>query len=176
MTQTSVRWGVADMDAPGHAGSRVHLPPDGGGIKAGDAAPRELASEDATARAAADLAAALRPGDVVALHGDLGAGKTAFARAAIRALLGDAEAEVPSPTFTLVQTYEAPAGTVWHFDLYRLTDPAEAWELGWEEATAGGIVLVEWPDRLGPLLPARRIDAILEITGPESRRLTVTRV
>jgi tRNA threonylcarbamoyladenosine biosynthesis protein TsaE len=162
------------MDAPGHTGSRVHLPSDGGGIKAGDAAPRELPDEAATARAAAELAARLRPGDVVALRGDLGAGKTAFARAAIRALVGDAEAEVPSPTFTLVQTYEAPAGTVWHFDLYRLTDPAEVWELGWEEAAAGGIVLVEWPERLGGLLPPRRIEAALEITGPGSRRLTLS--
>jgi len=174
MTQTSVRWGVADMDAPGDTGSRVHLPSDGGGIKAADAAPRELPDEAATARAAAVLAARLRPGDVVALHGDLGAGKTAFARAAIRALLGDPDAEVPSPTFTLVQTYEAPSATVWHFDLYRLADPAEVWELGWEEAVAGGIVLVEWPERLGSLLPARRIDALLEITGPGSRRLALS--
>ena len=116
----------------------------------------ELADEAATARLAAALARLARPGDVIALVGTLGAGKTAFARAFVRAL-GDPDADVPSPTFTLVQTYDLPAGTLWHFDLYRLGDPAEVLEVGFEDAVADGMVLVEWPDRLGPLLPARHI-------------------
>ncbi|HZH26397.1 MAG TPA: tRNA (adenosine(37)-N6)-threonylcarbamoyltransferase complex ATPase subunit type 1 TsaE [Azospirillaceae bacterium] len=132
--------------------------------------------EGATLALAAEVARTLRPGDVVALRGDLGAGKTAFARAAVRTLTGNPGEEVPSPTFTLVQTYDTPAGTVWHFDLYRLSGPDEVFELGWEEALAGGIALVEWPDRLGTLLPARRIDVTLESTGPEARRVKVARL
>jgi tRNA threonylcarbamoyladenosine biosynthesis protein TsaE len=117
------------------------------------------------------LAQIVRPGDLIALTGDLGAGKTALARALIASLRdstgGDASGEeVPSPTFTLVQTYDrlsadgAPLA-VWHFDLYRLGDPDEVDELGWEEALAGGLVLVEWPDRLGARLPTPRLDVTL---------------
>lgn len=129
-----------------------------------------LADEADTAALAGRLAAALRPGDVVCLSGDLGAGKTALARATLRALSGDPGLEVPSPTFTLVQVYDAPAAAVWHFDLYRLSAPDEVVELGWDEASGSGIALVEWPDRLGPLLPADRLDVTLTVTGPESRR------
>jgi tRNA threonylcarbamoyladenosine biosynthesis protein TsaE len=122
------------------------------------------------------LAQIVRPGDLIALTGDLGAGKTAIARALIGSLRdstgGDASGEeVPSPTFTLVQTYDrlsadgAPLA-VWHFDLYRLGDPDEVDELGWEEALAGGLVLVEWPDRLGARLPTPRLDVTL-MYGPE---------
>jgi len=128
-----------------------------------------LPDEAATAALARRLAPALRPGDVLALRGDLGAGKTAFARALVRALLGDDEAEVPSPTFTLVQTYDAPAAAVWHFDLYRLSGPDEVQELGWDEV-ADGIALVEWPDRLGPLLPRDRLELTMAFEGPDSRR------
>jgi len=120
-----------------------------------------LADEAATTVAAAALARTLRPGDVVLLAGPLGAGKTTFARAVIRTLTS-ADEEVPSPTFTLVQTYETTAGPLWHFDLYRLCDPEEVFELGWEDAVTGGIVLVEWPDRLGRLCPARRLELTLE--------------
>jgi tRNA threonylcarbamoyladenosine biosynthesis protein TsaE len=132
-----------------------------------------LPDEAATARLASRLAALSRRGDIIALSGDLGAGKTVFARAFIRARLRRDE-EVPSPTFTLVQIYEAPEAAVWHFDLYRLAAPGEAWELGIEEAFAAGIVLIEWPDRLGPLLPAGRLDLTLEFgEDAEARRAVV---
>ena len=91
-------------------------------------------------------------GDAILLEGELGAGKTAFARAFLRAASGDAALEVPSPTFTLVQSYDTRIGTVHHFDLWRLEGPDGLAELGWEEAR-DGIVLVEWPDRLGALRP-----------------------
>ena len=110
----------------------------------------------ATERLGRALAALLRPGDVVALFGDLGAGKTTLARALIRALPGpegSAEEEVPSPTFTLVQIYERVPAPVWHFDLYRIEDPEEVHELGLSEALAEGITLIEWPERLGARLP-----------------------
>jgi tRNA threonylcarbamoyladenosine biosynthesis protein TsaE len=124
-----------------------------------------LPGEAATAAFAGRLAARLRPGDVVALHGDLGAGKTALVRAAVRALAGDEDAEVPSPTFTLVQTYDAGGLWIRHFDLYRLTQPEEAVELGWDEDLAQSVTFVEWPERLGALLPIARLDLTLSIAG-----------
>ncbi len=134
----------------------------------------DLPDEAATADLALRLAPALRVGDVVALHGDLGAGKTAFARALIRALTGTDE-EVPSPTFTLLQTYDAPAGRIFHFDLYRVTSPDELVEIGWDEALAGGIVLVEWPSRAGRLLPARRLDIAFDFgPTPQARRAALS--
>lgn len=120
----------------------------------------DLPDEAATAALAARIAPQARPGDVIALKGDLGVGKTSFARAFIRAR-GEAGEEVPSPTFTLVQVYEAAAASVWHFDLYRLGSAEDAWELGIEEAFAGGISLIEWPERLGSLLPRRRLEIAL---------------
>ena len=132
-----------------------------------------LSDQAATEALAARVAAVLRPGDVVALWGDLGAGKTTFARALIRAAAG-AEVEVPSPTFTLVQTYDLPIGPVWHFDLYRLAGPDEVIELGWDEAQAEGIALVEWPDRLGPMLPPERLEIGLSFGAvPGSRTALV---
>jgi tRNA threonylcarbamoyladenosine biosynthesis protein TsaE len=131
-----------------------------------------LANEAATAALAAALAHQARPGDVVTLAGPLGAGKTSFARAFIAAL--GVPDEVPSPTFTLVQTYETDSFTVWHFDLYRLTSSDEVHELGLDEALAGGVVLIEWPDRLGALLPRERLDIVLEPGGdPGARRATL---
>ncbi|WP_035669598.1 tRNA (adenosine(37)-N6)-threonylcarbamoyltransferase complex ATPase subunit type 1 TsaE, partial [Azospirillum brasilense] len=79
-----------------------------------------------------------------------------------------------SPTFTLVQTYDTDIGPVWHFDLYRLSGPDEVTELGWDEARAEAVLLVEWPDRLGPLLPADRLDVTMSFAGPTERRATLT--
>lgn len=115
--------------------------------------PIRLTDASATAALARQIAPRLRPGDVLLLQGSIGAGKTTFARALIRARLGREE-DVPSPTFTLVQTYPDPAGDIWHCDLYRLTDPQEVMELGLEEAFTDSICLIEWPDRLGPDQPA----------------------
>ncbi|MGH6933822.1 MAG: tRNA (adenosine(37)-N6)-threonylcarbamoyltransferase complex ATPase subunit type 1 TsaE [Dongiaceae bacterium] len=119
-----------------------------------------LSTESATVRLAEGIAAMVHVGDVIALSGELGVGKTRLARAFIGALMEDAE-EVPSPTFTLVQTYETLAGTVWHFDLYRLSGPDEVFELGFEDALAEGISLIEWPERLRGLLPNDRLDVEL---------------
>lgn len=132
-----------------------------------------LTDEAATVRFAHAVARLLRPGDVIALTGDLGAGKTVFARAVVRALTGKEE-EVPSPTFTLVQTYAAQVGEIWHFDLYRVGDSEDVLELGWEDALANGIALVEWPDRLGLLTPRHRLALDFVIGDNEtSRRVTV---
>lgn len=111
-----------------------------------------LPTEEATARLAARLAALAQKGDSLALFGDLGAGKTSFARAFIGARLG-AATEVPSPTFTLLQTYEDTKLTLWHFDFYRLKDVSELTELGFAESV-NGIGLIEWPERIGGHLPA----------------------
>ena len=130
----------------------------------------ELPDEAATAELAGRLAPWLKLGDLVALHGDLGAGKTAFARALIRALVG-AKEEVPSPTFTLVQTYNSPMGPIFHFDLYRIVNPDELTEIGWDEALADGLTLVEWPSRAGTLLPASRIDVELGFGASPGARI-----
>jgi len=131
----------------------------------------DLPDEAATAALAARLATVARPGDVIALKGELGAGKTSFARAFIRALGG--VGEVPSPTFTLVQVYDLQPAPVWHFDAYRLRDPEEVWELGIEDAFADGISMIEWPERLGALLPARRLEVALAPGATASARRAV---
>src|SRR5215471_4671383 len=129
----------------------------------------DLPDEAATAAFAARIATLAERGDVIALAGDLGAGKTSFARAFIRAR--GSEEEVPSPTFTLVQVYELAPAAIWHFDFYRVTRPEEAWELGIEDAFSQGISLIEWPERLGPLLPPHRLEITLLFGGrPEARR------
>lgn len=129
--------------------------------------PIALADEAATQALAARVAALARVGDVILLEGGLGSGKTSFARGFLRSL--GVDEEVPSPTFTLVQAYETRKGPVWHFDLYRLKQPLEALELGFEEARAEAILLVEWPERLGPLRPADALTLRLEIEGPGRR-------
>lgn len=131
----------------------------------------DLAATWALARRLAGL---WRAGDVVALHGDLGAGKTELARAAIRTAMG-AAVEVPSPTFTLVQTYQTPTAPVWHFDLYRIADPDEVIELGWTEARADGVALIEWAERLGTMLPDDRLDIVLEQAASSDARTALLR-
>lgn len=132
-----------------------------------------LADPAATETLGRALARLLRPGDVVALRGELGAGKTALVRALIRALPGPAGAEaeeVPSPTFTLVQIYERSPAPVWHFDLYRLEGAAEVDELGLSEALAEGITLIEWPERLGARLPHDALGVTLSFAADGGRR------
>lgn len=123
---------------------------------------REIDLPDAAATEAlgARLGARITLGDVVCLSGGLGAGKTTLARGAIGAWTG-ADEEAPSPTFTLVQTYEGPKGELWHVDLYRLKRPEDAWELGLEDAFASAACLIEWPERLEGHLPHNRLDVAL---------------
>jgi tRNA threonylcarbamoyl adenosine modification protein YjeE len=127
----------------------------------------------ATERLAALIAGEARPGDAILLSGDLGAGKTHFARAFINTLASAPE-EVPSPTFTLVQEYagvvQGQSVAIWHFDLYRLKSPDETLELGLDEALGEAIVLVEWPDRMGSLTPREHLDLRLEIAADGSTR------
>lgn len=130
----------------------------------------DLAATEALARRIAELA---RPGDVIALSGGLGTGKTCFARAFIRARLGNTELDVPSPTFTLVQHYDG-AVPIAHFDLYRIEDPSEVHELGLDDALEAGITLIEWPECVAEALPKERLTITLAMT-PESgwRRVTL---
>ena len=129
---------------------------------------RSLADDRATVLFGQDIAAALRDGDVLALKGDLGAGKTTLARGLIRALAADPQLEVPSPTFTLVQCYETRV-PVLHFDLYRLSSVDELDELGFDEAGKTGIAIVEWPEKAGGHLPAETIFLTLEHEGAGHR-------
>jgi len=128
-----------------------------------------LPDEAATERLGVALAKRLRPRDVVALQGGLGVGKTTLARAILRAASGDPALIVPSPTFTLVEIYDTPVGVFWHFDLYRLEEPEQVFELGWEEARADGMALVEWAERLGRLLPRERLTVTLAMEGDGRR-------
>lgn len=131
-------------------------------------------SPDATGRVARALAQHLAPGDTILLAGEVGAGKTHFTRAAILSQL-DAPEDVPSPTYTLVQTYNATPGEIWHADLYRLTDTSEIEELGLAAAFTDAICLIEWPDRLGPLTPPDALTIAFTAPGPEDvRTLTFT--
>lgn len=133
---------------------------------------RIIDDEKALGIFASRLAPLLKKGDVVTLIGGLGAGKTAFARALIHAL-DPLAGEVPSPTFTLVQTYDLPELSIWHFDLYRLENKKQdILELGWEDARRYGVSLVEWPDRLGSLLPKDRLEITIDFDdSSENRRV-----
>jgi tRNA threonylcarbamoyl adenosine modification protein YjeE len=136
-----------------------------------------LADEEATRRLMVDVAEALRPGDTVTLSGDLGAGKTSFARALIRHLAGDPAVEVPSPTFTLMQAYELPRFTLMHADFYRLSGPSELAELGFDDIAPEAVTLIEWPDRAAAALPTDRLDiafSLLPLEGPTFRHARVT--
>ena len=131
-------------------------------------------NEAELAEFASILAPSLKTGDVVTLVGTLGAGKTAFARHLICALAGE-ELEVPSPTFTLVQTYELDDISIWHFDLYRLEEKeADVLELGWDEARRYGVALVEWSDRLGKLLPKDRLEIKMDLVDGQDTARDIT--
>lgn len=131
---------------------------------------RSAAQTDAIGAA---LARGLGAGDLVTLRGPLGAGKSHLARAMVRTVLGAPGAEVPSPTYTLVNVYEDGRVPVWHADLYRLGDVDELAEIGLEDALGDAMVIVEWPERW-PDLPARRLDISLSVLSEQSRRLTLT--
>lgn len=131
-----------------------------------------LNHETDTARLGAAVGKALRKGEAVCLTGPLGAGKSVLARGLIRGIL-PAEPEVPSPTFTLVQFYEAPNLRIGHFDLYRLADPSEVFELGLDEALAEGAAVIEWAEKLAHHLPHHRLDVELTVDG-EARRARLT--
>ena len=136
---------------------------------------RFLPDDEATIAFGQELASMLVPGDIVSLEGELGAGKSALARATIRALSGDPELEVPSPTFALVQPYDTPRGPVLHADLYRLGDAAEADELGLLD-NANAFVLVEWAERAAHVADAATIVIALSIPpGGSGRNLVLTR-
>jgi tRNA threonylcarbamoyl adenosine modification protein YjeE len=135
-----------------------------------------LADEQATRRLMVDIAAQLAPGDLITLSGDLGAGKTTFARALIRYLAGEETVEVPSPTFTLMQAYELPRFNLVHADLYRLAGPGELAELGFEDASDNAVTLLEWPDRAAGQLPPNRFDVALTLSPQQSETFRVARV
>ena len=134
-------------------------------------------NEAALHRLVTDIAIALEPGDLITLSGDLGAGKTTFARALIRHLAGDRTIEVPSPSFTLLQTYDLPRFPVVHADLYRVSGTSELAELGFEDLPPDAVTLLEWPDRVGGFLPADRLDIAITLApefGLEHRNLRIT--
>ncbi len=133
-----------------------------------------LPDPGATERLGARLAALAGPGDVIGLSGTLGMGKTALARAFVTALFERFELEpeeIPSPTFTLVQLYEFPSFTVYHFDLYRLERPEDVYELAIEEAFTDGVSLIEWPEKIAALLPSDRLDVLLRQGREENARV-----
>jgi len=136
-------------------------------------APILIALPDAAATEVlgAKLAGLLAVGDALLLFGDLGAGKTTLARGLVGAWTGEGD-ETPSPTYTLVQTYEGSRGELWHFDLYRLESPDDAAELGLEEALAMGVAVIEWPQRLGVFAPPDRVELHLVMDG-EGRRAEI---
>ena len=127
--------------------------------------------EAATRALAARLARYCRPGDCILLNGDLGSGKTAFARGFIQSLQS-AQEDIVSPTFTLVQTYLVAGGTtVWHFDLYRLRKPEEVTEIGLEEALDTGITLIEWPELVRKSLPGSALDITIRTGDTPGQRI-----
>lgn len=129
-------------------------------------------SEHDTISLAQKIASTVKKGTVIALYGTLGAGKTAFCRGFIQALCGK-EQEVPSPTFTLLQTYDSSQFPLYHFDMYRLKNPEEAYELGIEDAFCDGVCLIEWPEKIGSLLPTKSISITFEIQPDQSRLITI---
>ena len=133
----------------------------------------DLPDADATEALGRKLSTLARPGDVILLEGPIGAGKSCLARAFIRARLGRAE-EVPSPTFTLVQVYEAAGVEIWHADLYRLTHPDEVWELGLDDAFQTAICLVEWPEKAPGIFPEITVHVYITLAEGGARRIKIT--
>lgn len=135
-------------------------------------------SERELIEVARNVAKTVQDGAVILLHGTLGAGKTVFARALIRSLTKISDLEVPSPTFTLVQTYDSSQGPIWHYDLYRLENSEDVLELGWEDSLAEGITIVEWPERLGPLKPLSALDIYISTVQdePEHRKIQIGKI
>ena len=128
-------------------------------------------SEQETVSFAKKFAKTLKGNEIIALWGTLGMGKTVFAKAVIQELTGRKE-DVPSPTFTLLQTYDTPNGEIFHFDFYRLKKPEEAYEIGIEDAFESGISLIEWPEKIGKLLPTRAINIHFEMAD-KGRQITI---
>ncbi|MBQ2696395.1 MAG: tRNA (adenosine(37)-N6)-threonylcarbamoyltransferase complex ATPase subunit type 1 TsaE [Clostridia bacterium] len=129
-------------------------------------------SEAETYELAEKLAMQLSPGQVICLRGDLGVGKTVFAKGLCSAL--GVEEHVSSPTFTLVNEYDGVKGKIYHFDLYRIEDPDELYEIGFEEFVGGeGLAIIEWPERAEEILPENRIEILLESCGEDDRRVTI---
>ena len=129
-------------------------------------------NESETLEIAANFAKKIQAGTIIALYGTLGAGKSAFCRGFIQSLCQNVE-DVPSPTFTLLQTYEAPLFEIYHFDMYRLKHPEEAYELGIEDAFLDGVSLIEWPEKIGSLLPKNAIRITFQIQEDQSRLITI---
>ena len=127
--------------------------------------------ETETARIAHLIADKVKYPAILCLTGDLGAGKTLFSRSLIRKLLNNPKETVPSPTYTLVQTYDDEQ--IWHFDLYRLVHANDIYDIGWEEALTSKLCLIEWPDRLGSLKPKNSVDITIEVLDNGERRITL---
>lgn len=131
-----------------------------------------------TQKFAQEIAKTLKKNDLLLINGNLGAGKSVFCREIIRFLAKNPELDVPSPTFTLIQTYETPNFPISHFDLYRLEDPDDLYEIGWEDALHDGLTLVEWPEKLGHLKPVKRSVFTVNIEtidcDENARRIIVT--
>lgn len=130
-----------------------------------------VANETETALVAQELAPLLKKGDVVLLNGTLGVGKTTFVRALIRYLL-KSETEVPSPTYTLLQMYDTSQFTIYHFDFYRLKTPEEAYEVGIEDAFSDGVSMIEWPDKISPLIPQNHKTISFQLLDDGTRKIT----
>lgn len=131
----------------------------------------ESHSEDETKEIARNFASTLKAGDIIAMQGTLGMGKSVFARELIRTLSKNPELEVPSPTFTLVQIYDIEPTPIWHYDLYRIENPDEIWELGWEEGLDNAINIIEWPENLGNLLPKNHIRIAIKSGSSQNHRI-----
>ena len=127
-------------------------------------------TEQDTMRIAAEVAKHVQKGDIIALYGTLGMGKTVFCRGFIGAFLP--KTEVPSPTFTLLQTYDTKVFPIYHFDMYRLKSPAEAYEIGVEDAFADGVSLIEWPEKIGRILPKKHISVTIT-ADKDGRKITI---